>query len=489
MHPLYEFRQAMHFAEPEAIIPSVVTNHLGKQGKPVNLYSDGSCQHQNCPTTRFSAYSLVADLCESDSDRIFQANKFKQSGKMPETLRVVAKARCKAEQHIGRAELFPIVLAHEAFHEFKLYSDSAYAVNTVALTRCVNSAEALEYHNEYDLAARIFQVKHENKQVVKIKAHQDPGSVEDPLECYHCLGNKLADEAAGNMCLFGNAAITNEFQQFHCEVSQQCKFLERVYTLLLKLQKARAQAGGALTDGSLKTNAAAVNTLEQSIITWIPPGETWKPPEILDITWLKFSSWGWQVATIVQTWLQGCRWPTDNSGPKGFTMGISWAELVFAISDMLGAWIPVRRHDNEGQEILLQPLTHAEALVHSVSLSELCYNMQQIFWQVVALIPQQVVPSHLQSGKNNSLLLQGHSVWTTGLKLRPAFCNQQRVYDMTQKFVKKGTSNSLIDHEFEGNFSSWTFDLESCKKWEERCKVVRSKVKLVSKQRKSIQSE
>lgn len=30
---------------------------------------------------------------------------------------------------------------------------------------------------------------------------------------------------------------------------------------------------------------------------------------------------------------------------------------------------------------------------------ELCYNMQQIFWQVVALIPQQTVPEHLQGGK------------------------------------------------------------------------------------------
>ena len=71
---------------------------------------------------------------------------------MPETLRIVAKARCKGGRRIGRAENFPIVLAHESFHEFnRLFSDSAYAVNTVALTRSVNSGKVLEYHNEFNL--------------------------------------------------------------------------------------------------------------------------------------------------------------------------------------------------------------------------------------------------------------------------------------------------------------------------------------------------
>lgn len=76
------------------------------------------------------------------------------------------------------------------------------------------------------------------------------------------------------MCLFGDPAIAKEFQQSHCDVERQCQFLEGVYTLYLKLQKARAQAGGTLTDGLLKQKPAAVNTLDQSILTWKPPGGT-----------------------------------------------------------------------------------------------------------------------------------------------------------------------------------------------------------------------
>ena len=93
---------------------------------------------------------------------------------MPETLRIVAKARCKGGRRIGRAEIFPIVSAHESFHEFnRLFSDSAYAVNTVALTRSVNSGKVLEYHNEFDLVTRVFQTQCSQEQVLKIKAHQE----------------------------------------------------------------------------------------------------------------------------------------------------------------------------------------------------------------------------------------------------------------------------------------------------------------------------
>ena len=135
-----------------------------------------------------------------------------------------------------------------------------------------------------------------------------------------------------------------------------------------------------------------------------------------------------------------CEWPTDNSGPDGFSISISWAELVFAISDLLGAWILVRRHDSEGNETLLPPMSMAQALAQAVTTFELCYNMQQIFWQVVALVPQQTVPEHLQGGKNNSLLLQGQNVWTTVLKKRPAFQNQTRVYHLTQKLCQTGNA-------------------------------------------------
>lgn len=61
----------------------------------------------------------------------------------------------------------------------------------------------------------------------------------------------------------------------------------------------------------------------------------------LDTTWLEFSSWGWQVATVVTKWLQMCEWPTDNSGPNGFSISISWAEvfLQLVICWELGSWL------------------------------------------------------------------------------------------------------------------------------------------------------
>lgn len=56
-------------------------------------------------------------------------------------------------------------------------------------------------------------------------------------------------------------------------LNDNANFLNFVY-IVLETQKARAQAGGTLTDGLLKQKPAAVNTLDQSILTWKPPGGT-----------------------------------------------------------------------------------------------------------------------------------------------------------------------------------------------------------------------
>ena len=154
--PLNELKLAIQFAEPEAQISSDIVITLQNNCRTPHLYSDGSCQFQNSRTRRFAAYSLIADLCTTDAMRAQQATQYLDTGKIPETLVRIGSARCGGEQHIGRAELWPITIAFENFSAFILHTDSAYCVDTVnKIQDCKNLVE-LKDHSDFDLVRRIF---------------------------------------------------------------------------------------------------------------------------------------------------------------------------------------------------------------------------------------------------------------------------------------------------------------------------------------------
>ena len=156
-----------HHAEPEAIIPSYATQHLGKPGKPVNLYSHGSCQHQHCPGT------LIAWLLTCA--RVIVNGYFKQTNLMWADAWNPNCRKSKMQRRTAHRTGWDFSNCFSAWivSWVQSFSDSAYAVNTVALTRSVNSGKVLEYHNEFDLVTRAFQTQCSQKQVLKIKAHQE----------------------------------------------------------------------------------------------------------------------------------------------------------------------------------------------------------------------------------------------------------------------------------------------------------------------------
>lgn len=60
--PLADYHIALKFEEPEACIHSDIVRVLQRNNVTPHFYSDGSCQQQHSPSTRFAAYSLIADL-------------------------------------------------------------------------------------------------------------------------------------------------------------------------------------------------------------------------------------------------------------------------------------------------------------------------------------------------------------------------------------------------------------------------------------------
>lgn len=488
--PLTEYYIALKFAEPEAFIPNNIVRTLQENCATPHFYSDGSCHFQNSPNTRFAAYSLVADLCINDDMRAQQANMYIATGKFPDTLVKIGAARCGGEQHIGRAELWPITISFQNFTDFILHTDSAYCVDTVdKIQHCTKLAE-LSNHSEFDLVRRIFNQPKCNQQVVKIAAHKDTKLIQNPVERYHCLGNTLADKSAVDMCLNGEVLITKQFQEFHSDHKQQETHLRQLFDLHLCLQKERAKVSSMQEIQPVLANEkkpAKTSFLEDSIRQWRPQGPLWEPPDVVTRQWLEFSAWGRQVSFVILQWLLDLTWgTTDDDGPNGLQMGLSWTEVAISISLTLGAWLPIRRQSTDNNEHLVHPQSTEKAKSWGVTLSEMSQNAYLLVTQVQTLVPEHVFPSDIRNGKVNSLQQQGYHAWTTGFKRRPQYPYQNEVFDILQSIFKaeKKPLQTLPDLDFRHPFILQQAEIDASTLWEKRYKLSLSKAKIVAKQRK-----
>lgn len=421
--------------------------------------------------------------------RAEQAKTYLATGHIPETLIKIGAARCQGEQHIGRAELWPITIAFEHFSDFILHTDSAYCVDTVnKIQNCAKIAELSE-HNEFDLVRRIFNQPKRNQQVVKIAAHKDPRLIKNDVERYHCLGNMLANDSAIDVCLHGEIVLTKQYQELHLQHEQQETQLKRLFDLHLQLQKERAKASTA-EEPQPPTNTprpAKVFRLHLELQQWNPTEPLWTPPTDISTDWLVFSAWGRQVSFVILQWLRDLTWGTTNLGPGELQLGPSWTEIAISISLSLGAWLPFRRRNSDNIENLIHPQTTANARAWGVTLSEMSQNAYLLVTQAQTLIPETIYPPELQNGKVSSLQMQGYHAWTTGFKRRPRYPHQDKVFSILQKLFadEKKPLQSLPDLEFCQQFSLQQADSEATTIWATRYKQSLSKAKIVAKQRKA----
>lgn len=199
---------------------------------PLHVYTDGSCQHPTWPTLRF------IDSCRSDAERIWHAQKYKETGLWPTTLHVILQELCPREQNIHHAELRGLVRAHELFRHAIIHVDSSSAIATFKNAVRIRGKQ-LHRYVQPALRARIQRLDSlEVNQIVKIKGHDNSASLPD-LDCYHSLGNAVADRAAVEVCCRLLPALTDSWEANaiarKLEVDQSYEF----YQLSLALQKHR----------------------------------------------------------------------------------------------------------------------------------------------------------------------------------------------------------------------------------------------------------
>ena len=110
--------------------------------------------------------------------------------------------------------------------------------------------------------------------------------------------------------------------------------------------------------------------------------------------------------------------------------------------------------------MILQAKTPADLRDLQLSLGEMATTAYTMFSQLQSLVVQPIVPPHCTFGKVKSMYLQGHHVWTTGIKARPQFPQQGQVFHLLQRFLAEHNSMEMLPRlELDMQVEEWPDDL------------------------------
>ena len=429
-HPLKDFYDTIFWNQIEPVVDAHWVERLkslADGGFQLRFYTDGACLFPGSVYTRHSAFAAVLDCAASDRERCDQVALFRATGHFPNSLKTFLMARTQGVQTILRAELMIVVLLCEMFPSCCIYTDSAVVVAWSRRCREGGDLASLQHLDHFDLIARLFAALNGgNQQVLKVKAHQDCTLLDDPLTCYHALGNRHADEAAGISVHSIQPALARDRALHHDELQQQRHMVKALYQLCLAQHQVRAQLEAqskldALTERLVTADAALVPV--QRLMHW-QFDDAWQPPDV-NLSFVEQCAWGPTIANSVLEWLRQVRWPQDDV-VTAEDPGITWIELAVSWSLWAGLLVPFRRQDQTGRELLICCSTIEDAQVYDLHFNELGYAFSSLLPQMNSLtdVPRWPLRSR---GMVKSLYQLGASTFSNGLFQRPTLPNQAEV--------------------------------------------------------------
>ena len=444
VHPDSEALDLAQFQHSHGIINATVQKMVvsfQKKSLPINWYTDGSCQYPHLVTSRFAAYSVVFDACQSDSERRSLARFARHQDVTPPTFLTACANRVFGEQDILRAELLAIETILRHFGVGRIHTDSATAIHFFHRFFQAESLQQLSDLEHFDIFSRLWPLRDDmTVSFVKVKAHTDLDTPDD-LELYSLLGNQYADKIAVETCLKLQPELVTLLKKRAENTLQERERLVQVFRLQLKLAEKRSQALKQQAVAEQGTRACAQPEIVQAFSQWDVDNPTVFHGQY-NIVELQVCAWGHENANRTIRWLRQFRWPDNPLGPTGRQTGICWPELALSWMLFNQCYLPLRRKDQWGQERLMQPGSFFQAKEMGANLSEFGSNCQHLLEHVQSLVVQSITPK-LTTGKCNSCYIQGFQKFYQGIKVRPAIPCQKEVVELLQSILSKGPSKFL----------------------------------------------
>ena len=437
-HPQHDLLHAIHYRMPSANIPNEVVQTILQiaTDNPPQFFTDGSSLNQASPESRFTAFAIVADIAQSNQERIEQVNKFFATGHEPDSLIVVGASRTPGLQGIHRAEILAIVTLCETFQAFDLYTDSQTAISAFDRASRASSPSDFWEHPEFDLIVRIFNVKKVTQKVHKIKAHETFSLAQPWDQVYRGLGNKKANDVAITTAKESIPEVATEFWKYHQDIDKHQHDLKCVYRYIVALCVARARADTNNSTVPCTTHEPTSTDPFELLCDW-NPDSFWSPPTQIQSQGLVDCVWGWQVAAAAFQFLRSCKWPINDHGPTSKPIGISWLEVALGIIDKMGTYLPVKRITADGDVRLVYLSSYEMAVAHQTTLSEQAETASLIMQHILTMVPERLIPN-TPRGRVRSLYMLGETYMCTGWLLRPAFDNQRGILQIAKRYIENG---------------------------------------------------
>eukprot|EP00435_Cladocopium_sp_Y103_P074345 s105_g48.t1 len=402
--PDFEAMQLMLFLQPRPSWSEPLRQHVRQMlasGTIPHWYTDGSCMHPAMPHVRYAAFAVVLDLCQSDQERIDIACRYRGAPCKIPSFQVACVSRCQGEQDILRAELSAIVSLAEEIQHGVVHVDSQSAI-TLSL-RALRSQSPAQFASceHMDLLLRLWKVRHEvTLELVKVKSHQDPDQIEDPLLRYHAMGNNHVDSVANHACKTLQPQMVQQLDRmYHDTVHDQTR-LEAVFELHVLLQEVRRNAA-ANNDDETKVPLHDHRALCVAFGNWTVSHSVFSFNEV-DQTFLSSAAFGQEFAQMFVDWARQLVWPTDTTGPLGCTTGITWVELALSFMVYHQRYLPVLRKDERGVNRLVFPGSLESAKQHGLTYLESGTMLQKLLVNTAGLIPEAITPTGFQLQRRNA---------------------------------------------------------------------------------------
>ena len=107
------------------------------------------------------------------------------------------------------------------------------------------------------------------------------------------------------------------------------------------------------------------------------------------------------------------------------------------------------------------------------------------------MVEARILPCHAGFGKVQSLYLQGFSAWTTGIRTRPKFGNQERVFEVVSALLTNGLGLNQLPELFQMDEEDvWLDDMRRVETiFAERTRIAKLAMIRVRKKRKNMALE
>lgn len=305
-----------------------ILQHRFHQGIEQHYYTDGSCQHPEILTHSHASFSIIADLCSSDEERI-AAIKADPDLTGACTFQKLVAARCWGPQQINRAELMAFLILCELVPGGVVHVDSAYALSIVWKIQRGEQLHTWARADNFDIIRKIWPLlQNSSFDFRKVAADKEYDTDQPWLTRYHRWGNKVANDTAIQACKHLAKPMLDDIDLQVGELKMQQLHLTQIYHLHLALQKARIDAENIRRNESQTTPArGSSNTIIEQLTQW-EVQKAWMSPQPRINSSGECAWWNF-IARRFHDWMKQIRWPQDVDGP-GDQFGVSWHELVLS---------------------------------------------------------------------------------------------------------------------------------------------------------------